>query len=412
MISVGMDVSKGKSIVCIASRASRVREPFQVSHTEEGLEGLCAQLTELSARHQVRVVMEATGIYHLPVLLHLQQAGLFVSVVNPLLMKKFAAQTIRKNKNDKLDAIKIAAYGLEKWEQLKPFTPTQQVYEELRLLGRQYTHYITLKIKCKQNLSCLLERTMPGISTLISANHTGTGGKDKLLDFVDTYWHYHNITAMGENAFVADYARWARQYGYHPSEKKARAIFQAAQRSVATLPATTPCCHLLIKQALRSLREISQVAVEILMEMQQLAVTLPEYATVRAMDAVGDVLAVRLIAEIGDVRRFHSAKALIAYAGIDSPEFQSGSFSANQRHISKRGSSLLRKTGYEVMQSLMRLHCTQSPVYQYILKKEAEGKPKKVAKIAGLNKFLRIYYAKVQQSYRFMERTRTYPIAC
>ena len=39
-------------------------------------------------------------------------------------------------------------------------------------------------------------------------------------------------------------------------------------------------------------------------------------------------------------------------------------------------------------------------VYLYILKKESEGKPKKVAKIAGLNKFLRIYYARVMAVYQ------------
>ncbi|EGW40280.1 hypothetical protein [Desulfosporosinus sp. OT] len=38
-------------------------------------------------------------------------------------------------------------------------------------------------------------------------------------------------------------------------------------------------------------------------------------------------------------------------------------------------------------------------VYQYMLKKETEGKPKKVAKIAALNKFLRIYYARVKEAY-------------
>jgi len=38
-------------------------------------------------------------------------------------------------------------------------------------------------------------------------------------------------------------------------------------------------------------------------------------------------------------------------------------------------------------------------VYRFILKKELEGKPKKVAKIAGLNKFLRIYYARVMEVY-------------
>ena len=34
-----------------------------------------------------------------------------------------------------------------------------------------------------------------------------------------------------------------------------------------------------------------------------------------------------------------------------------------------------------------------------IIKKEQEGKPKKVAKVAGMNKFLRIYYARVKELY-------------
>ncbi len=39
-------------------------------------------------------------------------------------------------------------------------------------------------------------------------------------------------------------------------------------------------------------------------------------------------------------------------------------------------------------------------VYDFLLKKEAEGKPPRVAKIAALNKFLRIYYARVKELYR------------
>ena len=37
--------------------------------------------------------------------------------------------------------------------------------------------------------------------------------------------------------------------------------------------------------------------------------------------------------------------------------------------------------------------------YNFMIKKENEGKPKRVAKIAGLNKFLRIYYARVMEVY-------------
>ena len=50
------------------------------------------------------------------------------------------------------------------------------------------------------------------------------------------------------------------------------------------------------------------------------------------------------------------------------------------------------------------LKCHAAPkddaVYNYILKKESEGKSKKLAKVAGLNKFLRIYYARVKAVYQ------------
>ena len=158
---------------------------------------------------------------------------------------------------------------------------------------------------------------------------------------------------------------------------------------------------MLVQEAVKVLKEVDNTLKKILTQMQSLAKSLPEYSVVRAMGGVGEVLAAKLIAEIGDVRRFHHGKSLISYAGIDSPPYQSGQFTAQNRRISKRGSAYLRKIGYEVMQSL-KTHETPADdsVYQFILKKELEGKSKKAAKIAGLNKFLRIYYARVMEVYR------------
>ena len=60
----------------------------------------------------------------------------------------------------------------------------------------------------------------------------------------------------------------------------------------------------------------------------------------------------------------------------------------------------MRKIGFDAMKVLKSVKPTQDDaVYLYILKKEAEGKPPKVAKIAGLNKFLRIYCARVSAVY-------------
>ena len=157
---------------------------------------------------------------------------------------------------------------------------------------------------------------------------------------------------------------------------------------------------MLVQESVKIVREVDNTLTQILSRMQELAKTLPEYPVVRAMSGVGDTLAPRIIAEIGDVRRFKNRKALIAYAGIDAPPYQSGKFVGTERHISKRGSSNLRKVGFETMTCVRRLKPENDAVYQFIQKKIDEGKPSKVAKIAGFNKFLRIYYARVMEVYQ------------
>ena len=115
------------------------------------------------------------------------------------------------------------------------------------------------------------------------------------------------------------------------------------------------------------------------------------------MNGVGDRLGPVILAEIGDIRRFHSAKALNSFAGNDAPPYQSGQFESRNRHISKRGSSALRKACFEVMQALKLTKPQDDPE---VLKKEQEGKPYNVAKMAGVTKFLRIYYARAMELYR------------
>lgn len=188
MISVGIDVSKGKSTVCIMKPYGEViRSPYEVNHTIDELSELAVLLLHLD--ENVKVVMEVTGTYHLPILMYLKEKGIFASVVNPIIMKKYVSScTMRKGKTDKIDSRRIAAYGIDKW--------------------------------------------------------------------------YHLIE-------------------FNVEKKK-------------------------------------------LSQMQEIAMSLKEYPVVRAMHGVGDRLAPRLIGEIGDINRFHNGSALIAYAGIDTPPYQSG----------------------------------------------------------------------------------------
>ncbi len=138
-------------------------------------------------------------------------------------------------------------------------------------------------------------------------------------------------------------------------------------------------------------------------EMQNLASTLPEYPIVLAMHGVGKTLGPQLMAEIGDVCRFTRKQSLIAFAGVDAPPYQSGSFEAKDRSISKRGSSALRKTLFQVMSCLLQNSKAEDTVYQFLDRKRAEGKHYYVYMVAGCNKFLRIYYARVKEYMESLE---------
>lgn len=402
MISVGIDVSKGKSMVCILKPYGEiVSSPFEVEHTETAMHELVSMLLKFD--DELKVVMEATGIYHLPILTYLADKGIFVSVINPYEMKKYRTQGLRNIKTDKYDSITIANYGIDHWFRLQNYRFTDKLYSELKLLGRQYMHYMRMRVESVLSLTHLLDYTMPGIKELLNGWNEASN-KDKLSDFVEKYWHFDNITRMSEEEFINDYAEWAKSKGYHTSPKKASKIYQRAIEGIPTLSSNTPSVKMLVLEAVRVLREVDNTLYKIITQMQELAKRLPEYSVVRNMGGIGDVLAPKLIAEIGDIRRFHNGKALIAYAGIDAPPYQSGKFVGTQRKISKRGSAALRKIGYEAMRCLK----THKPgkdtaVYDFIIKKEQEGKSKKSAKIAGLNKFLRIYYARVLEVYNSLE---------
>ena len=88
MNAVGIDVSKGKSMVTVMRPFGEVvMAPYEVQHIDSELNKLAMQLKSLDG--ETRVIMESTGNYHLPIAWSLHKAGLFVSVVNAILVHSY-----------------------------------------------------------------------------------------------------------------------------------------------------------------------------------------------------------------------------------------------------------------------------------------------------------------------------------
>ncbi len=397
MIAVGIDVSKSKSTVAILdSYGTVLATPFNMAHTQPEMNALVSRLKAFD--EPVTILLEYTGHYHYPVLKKLQEEGFPVCVVNPYQMKKYGDVEIRKAKTDKKDALRIATYALEKSYKLVPYSSMEQKYEDLKFLSRQYQQRISFVSTLKVQLINMLDQTMPGI-TKVFALKSRDPEKCALLLFIKRYKSFDEIQRIGKTRFLSTYATLMKKTPDKYAPKKGLEIYELARDSITTR-GEDPYIWGAQDQCVELLATAQNAADEIITQMQNIAQTIPEYKVLRAMNGVGDRLGPVILAEIGDIRRFHSAKALNSFAGNDAPPYQSGQFESRNRHISKRGSSALRKACFEVMQALKLTKPQDDPVYQFILKKEQEGKPYNVAKMAGVNKFLRIYYARAMELYR------------
>ena len=394
MNAVGIDVSKGKSMIAVMRPFGEVvASPFEITHTERELKELTRFLKSLSG--ETKVIMEYTGRYYQPIARHLRKTGIFVSVVNAILVHDYGENSLRRVKTDKKDALKIANYGLDRWVDLVEYTPEEDVRQLLKTLNRQYNQYIKMKVMLKNNLIALLDLTFPDANRLFNSP-ARKDGHEKWVDFATIFWHCKCVSTVSENSFKERYSKWCKKHRYNYSPIKAGEIYVKSCNQVSTLP-KYDTTKLLVTQAIAQLNTIAETLATVMNEMHRLTTLLPEYDVVMGMYGVGSTLGPQLMAEIGNVRRFYTKKALVAFAGLDSPPNQSGAFEAKSRSMSKRGSSSLRKTLSQVMSVVLQNSPPDEPVFQYLSKKRAEGKHYGVYMMAAANKFLRIYYARTKE---------------
>lgn len=395
MNAVGIDVSKGKSTVAVLRAFGEVvASPFDVIHNDNDLNRLVALIQSLPG--ESRVVMEYTGTYFEPIAQFLHNNDIFVSVVNAILVHDYGGNSLRKVKTDKKDALKLASYALDRWTELEEYIPADEQRKTLKMLNRQYNQSNKIQTMMKNNLISLTDSVFPGINKLFTSPERQSDGHEKWVDFLNAFPHKDCIAELYLSVFKTKYKSWCKKNKYNYSDSKAEEIHAFAKSIIAVLP-LNDSVKLLVTQSVMQLNAILETVSSIRKEMDRIASSLPEYETVMAMYGVGRVYGSQLMAEIGDTRRFRNRRAITAFAGLDAPPYQSGQLDITSRHISKRGSAALRKVLFQITEVFILNKPENEPVYQFIDKKRSEGKHYYSYRIAAANKFLRIYYAKVNQ---------------
>jgi len=391
MVAVGIDVSKGRSTIAAVDEGKKIlQKPFDINHNKTELAGLVEFIKKFN---NVRVVMEHTGVYYQVVAESLVKAGIRVSVVNPVLMKQYGDNTLRKGSTDRTASLKIARYTLDNRDKLRDYSTLDTIRDNLKSLARQFNFEDKTLTAHTNRLYSLLERAFPYIDEFFNSP-TKSNGHQKLIDFVIEFWHSDCVSSLSLAKFTEKYRNFCKKNRYCFSEFHVAKIHAISRENVTTLQ-KDDFTKMLVADAAKQVLAISIRVEKLRAEMIKLAKQTPEFPAVINLYGVGETIAAKLIAEIQDPRRFADKTALVAYAGVDPGKDDSGKKVAKSGRISRTGDALLRKAVFQSVECHLLKSPADEPVYQFLDKKRSEGKKFYVYMTAACNKFLRIYYGRV-----------------
>ena len=270
-----------------------------------------------------------------------------------------------------------------------------------KTLNRQFQLASKQRTASANNLIALLEQSFPGIRKCFDSP-VRSDGTQKWVDFAHSFWHVDCVRKQPFAAFCERYRKWCKRHAYLFKLSNAEEVYALAKRAVVLTP-KSKVVKVLVQEAANQLISISRSVEVYRAEMDRLAAMLPEYPVVMAMYGVGKSYGPQLMAEIGDVRRFERKQALVAFAGIDPMPNQSGDKNVRSNKSSKRGSPYLRKTLFNVIRTYLQCAPQDEPVFQFLNRKRAEGRPFYVYMLAAANKFLRRYYAKLRDYFASLD---------
>ena len=384
---VGIDVSKDSFDVAVISKDNKLifQDKFEMS--KSGIDSFIDSLNGLF--ETILFAMEATSIYHLPLLHYLLEKGLKCVVVNPLLIKNsIGATTLRKTKSDKKDALHIATFISKEFNSFDPINEldvqtSKALVREREAISKEIA---TIKTKIKAIVTLLFPE-------LLKNTNIFTKSILNLLLQAPSRKAIRNLKQQKIDKILKEHSDNKAKIG-------AKDILELAKNSIAINDKSlekvlqSKIKHLLFLQGeLKSIDdELHRVVNDENPKLKGMADIL------KSIPGIGTITAINFIAEIICIERFPSVKQLIAFIGFDPSLKQSGSSILYHGSISKRGNAILRRTLWQMANGVIR-SCDK--FRQYYDKKHSEGKTYKQAVVAVANKLLRTIFVLLKNGAKF-----------
>lgn len=371
MYFVGIDISKYKHDCFITTETDIIIENLSFENNKDGFQKFLNTLSSLDSSQQIRIGFEATGHYHLNLMLFLEENNFSFMEFNPALVKKFiSTTTLRRTKTDKADAIAIAKYLMS--VDYKPYP--KQFYHKyaLKSLTRRRESFVHQRARYKVDLTNILDIVFPEFKPFFNNSFSATA-----MFILSTFKTTESIANMNDYESIKNVSRGKFSYSKFLKLKELAQNTIGVDNDIYTFQLSSVLSLISIMD-----EQISLVEAKISEIMDLLK---PKCGTIKG---IGLISSASIVAEFGDFNRFKSADACLAFAGLEPSTIQSGCSEHNGKMV-KHGSAHLRCTLMNAAEYVF-MHEPTFTVFYY--KKRHEGKAHRVAISHVAKKLVRVIY--------------------
>ena len=383
MYIVGIDIGKNHHEASIVSpEGKQIGRSLRFATTHKGADSLMSFIFKNIGNSPCVFGMEATGHYWYPIYSFLKAKGYTIYVINPIQSDSLRKMYIRQTKNDSIDSFLIAE--VIRFGQFGTTSMADENILAMRQLCRYRDSVISSRTEIKLRISTIMEQIFPEYEKQFSSLWLSTS-----MGILEKYLTPENI----ENAPIDELFEIIKDKSHNKlTMKKAISIREAAADTFG-IKIAQDAFSFQLKQLIDRMNFLDK-------QIEALDCQILEYyekfdCYLHTIPGIGMIAAATILAEIGDINRFKSSSALVAFAGIDPTVRQSGEFSSTHNHMSKRGSPYLR---HAIFLAATTCSFHNSPLNAYYKKKRDQGKHHLTATGAVARKLTSVIYAVLRDS--------------
>ena len=391
---VAIDVAKAWNMV-LMEKPDGKRKRFRVANTRADHDRLILFLKDQGV--QCRVALEPTGNYHRPLAHRLFSEGFEVYLVSSVAAARFREAMFNSwDKNDPKDTVVILEL-LKQGMVLRYYDPVTEGIHDLQELSRTYAQVTLARTRLQHSI---LTHHLP-LYWPEFGRYWHSSRADWFANFLIRFPVPEAIRRLDREAFIQE--AWPLVGRKVNKRGKLDEIYELAGETIALPIDPDSLAVQAFRLQLERYLSLNRLRKELEMRAEEALGENEDSKLLRTIPGIGPILALIILAEAGDLRRFDHHRQFLKFCGLDLAKSQSGA-SRGREKLSKRGNARLRCAFWMAgtVAVRMRENSFREKYERYIRSDPTDPDLKRKALTAVMAKMARVAYAvvKTQSPYR------------